>query len=469
MGKYSKLLKNFSLLTISNFGSKILSFLLVPLYTYALSTEDYGSFDLINTTVSLLVPILTVGIFDSIVRFLLDKKYNDGDVLFIALKHLTLSVVFFIIFVTINYIFKIFSILNTYLLFFSAMFFVNLIYEFFQNVARGYDKLSTISIAGIINTILLVTLNVYFLLILKLGIDGYFLSYIIANLISAIFIMKKNGLKKIDKTNIDKKLEKEMLNYSKPMAFNSIGWWINNVSDRYVVTYLCGIGANGIYSVAYKIPTILTTLQNIFNQAWTISAVQNLEDENRNNYFKNIYLNYNLLMVMSCSLIILLSRYIAKYLYLNEFYIAWKYTPYLLLSVVFGATSGVLGGIFSAMKDTKVISISTIIGAVVNIILNIIFVYFYGPIGAAIATCISYFIIWIIRVNKVKKYVSLNINFKLDISSYLLLLIEVLIQQFIISEKFSNIFSGCCILLIFGINFKQIKNLFNKLLKRKKD
>ena len=61
-GNYKYLAKNIGVLTISNFATNLLSFFLVPLYTYILSTEEYGSYDLINTTIGLMVPILTINI-----------------------------------------------------------------------------------------------------------------------------------------------------------------------------------------------------------------------------------------------------------------------------------------------------------------------------------------------------------------------------------------------------------------------
>ena len=74
--KAKYLIKNTGILTISNFSSKILVFLLVPLYTSVLSTAEYGTYDLAISTVTLLYPILTVNIVDAVMRFAMDKKYS---------------------------------------------------------------------------------------------------------------------------------------------------------------------------------------------------------------------------------------------------------------------------------------------------------------------------------------------------------------------------------------------------------
>lgn len=77
-----------------------------------------------------------------------------------------------------------------------------------------------------------------------------------------------------------------MMDYSRPLIANSIAWWINNASDRYIVIFFCGLAENGIYSVASKIPSILNIFQSIFNQAWTLSAVKDFDSEDKHGFFQ---------------------------------------------------------------------------------------------------------------------------------------------------------------------------------------
>ena len=84
--KIKDLSKNTVIFTIGNFGSRILSFLLVPLYTYVLSTSEYGTIDIVNTTVQLLIPILTLNVQDSVLRFALDSDYRKEDVISISFR-----------------------------------------------------------------------------------------------------------------------------------------------------------------------------------------------------------------------------------------------------------------------------------------------------------------------------------------------------------------------------------------------
>lgn len=424
MKKYEDLIKNIGVLTISNFGSKLFSFFLVPLYTAILSTEEYGNFDFITTTVSLLIPIFTLNISEAALRFLLDKDKDKKDICKISIRIVLISIVIVTLLSIANKFFGIIDLLNNYLGYFIVYYIVLVIYTYAQNITRGLDKISDVAIGGVINSLFMLILNILFLVILKLGLDGYFLASIIANVISTAYLLisikyhKLINCKKIKNHN----LQKEMINYSKPLMMNSIGWWINNVSDRYIVIYLCGAAANGVYSVSYKIPSILSIFQTIFNQAWGISAVKEFDKDDKDHFFKNVYSSYNFLMVFCCSILIILSKILAHFLYLREFYSAWQYMPFLMISIVFGSLSGLLGGVFSAVKDSKILGGTTILGAILNIILNLILVYKIGIIGAAIATAISYFIVWAIRLITSRKYIRFNINLKRDILSYILLI-----------------------------------------------
>lgn len=425
MKQYKELLKDFGILSISNFASKILIFLLVPLYTSILSTEDYGNYDIVSTTVSLLVPILTLCIGDGVVRFLLDKKNNSAEVISIAYKITLVGVLVFVALLLLNNIFNIVPVFNDFIIYFALLFCVNIFYKISESVTRGLYRLKDIAISGLISSALTIALNILFLLVLRLGLDGYFLANIIAIGLAGIFLFVKTGVPKCPRKSIEsRRLRKDMLKYSRPLVLNEIGWWINNVSDRYIVSMICGIATNGIYSVAYKIPSILSMVQSIFNQAWTISAIKNLDSKNREKYIHAVYSTYNALMVLICSLLIIFAKIIAAVLFKDEFFAAWEFTPFLLISVIFGSMSGIIGGVLSALKKTATMGWTTFIGALVNTVLNIILVMNFGAMGAAVSTMVAFFLVWLLRYGKLKKEVNVKINIPRDMVAYILLLAQ---------------------------------------------
>lgn len=426
---YKYLFKNIGLLTISNFSSKILTFLLVLLYTRALSTAEFGIFDVMSTTVALLFPIITIDIHESVLRFSLDSTYEKQKQVFsYGAQTVFKSIMLIISVVIVNHYIRLVSIIDEYAAYFILLYVASVLNHLMYNFSRGIEKVKDFAIASLISSVTGLLLNIILLVYVKAGLEGYFIAHISSLMIPVLYLSMRIKIWKFFSINrVDKTLCKEMRGFSIPLIMNQIGWWINNSSDRYVVTMLSGISANGVYSLAYKIPSILNVFQLIFSQAWVLSATKDYDSEDKSGFFSNIYNTYNFLMVLICSIIIIGSKIIAKIMYGPAFYNAYIYAPFLTIAVVFGALSGVLGGVFSAVKDSKIFGQSTIIGALINLVLNFILVFLMGPIGAAIATAISFIVVWMLRLYHVKKYISFRMSLIRDCISYLLLIIMAIV------------------------------------------
>lgn len=460
MHKYKYLIKNIGILTISNFGTKILSFLLIPLYTSILSTEEYGTYDMYYTTVSLIIPILTLNVIASVMRYSLEEGSVKGEIFSIGLKKIVQSIGVFCILVLINLYFDIIPIFNKYFVFFILMFIGILLYDLLTQFSRGIERIFDVAIAGIISTVTLLGMNMYFLLFAKQGLVGYFQANVFAYFIPVIYLSFRLKIWKYIKLKTSALLKKEMNNYSKPLVFNTLAWWVNNVSDRYIITWFCGVAANGIYSVAYKIPSILNIFQSIFSQAWVLSAVKEYKDGN-SSFYSNIYKLYNCGMVLVCSALILLDKFFARILFLNEFFEAWRYASYLMISVVFGALSGFLGGIFSAAKISDIFAKTTIMGASINTILNIVLVFKFGAVGAAIATMVSYVVVWAARIWEANKLVRLEIRIRRDVMSYIILILQAVIWSVIKLEKISYCLHFASFVVVCVLYFDDLRRMYN--------
>ncbi len=470
--KYKYLLKNIGLFSISNIGGRILTFFLLPLYTNILTTSEYGTYDFYVTTVSLLAPFLLVSIAEAVLRFSLDKNQDKTDTFTVGFQNLFRGSIIFAALIIINYVFKLVPILNEYPLYLFLYFVSKSLYGMLTSCARGLDKVADHAFSGLINTFSTIILNILFLLVFKLGIDGYFLAFIIAYFISALYLIIRLKMHRHLRIRVhDKTLRKQMEKYSRSLILNSVAWWINNVSDRYVIIWLCGTSANGIYSIAYKIPSIINAFEAIFEQAWTLSAIKEYENDSKD-FYSDMYKLYNFGMLMACSALIILDKPLAKFLYAKDFYEAWKYVPFLIISILFGSLGGFIGGIFAAAKKSAIFASTTLIGAAVNIVLNIILVKLMGPMGAAISTMISYCVVWVCRMIKSRQFVKLEINLKRDIIAYIILLLQSVILVTLNNLILLYSIEGICIitLLILYINeFKIYLAKFKNTLLRIKD
>ena len=422
------LLKNISYLAIGQLATKILMFLLLPLYTSILDPQEYGTFDLCISTIALILPIFTVNITEAVLRFSVNSKKNE--IIFTnGLKMIFLSHIICFVFIIINSYYCVFPLIQEHSIIFFIIYILSSLLELHINFARGINKMSFVAISGFIGSLTNIVLNIILLCCFHLKLLGFFESYIVSLCVQIIYL----GCKfKINKYIVFKDMFSgelyNMLKYSFPLIWNSIAWWFNDISNRYIIAYFCGVYETGIYAAGTRIPAILAVIQSIFNKAWIVSAIKNFEDKDSDDFFSNTYKIYNSSMLISCSFLILCNKFLADILFDDKFYEAWKYSPLLLISLVFGALSGYLGGIFAAKKVTVMYSYSTILGACSNIIICIVFIPILGTIGASIASVISGILVWWFRIYKVKKFINLKINLKKDIENYSVLLLQAIVM-----------------------------------------
>lgn len=429
--KYGYLAKNTIIFTISSFGSKLLTFLMVPFYTNVLTTSEYGTADLITTSSNLLIFIVTICISDAVLRFAIDNEDRRCGMFGFGLKVISLgNLIFGILMLMIMWFNPLKWGTNLYyLLFFTILF--NALNQLVSSYLRAIDKITAVAIMGILVTVVTIGCNLLFLLVFRFGVSGYLLSFILGFVISTIygfFVILRHDRNCL-KCACDKQIKIQMVRYSLPLILNGLAWWMNSSLDRYFIIYFRGVDVNGLYAVASKIPTILIVVSQIFNQAWNISAIKEYDSQDKEGFFRTIYSTYNFVLVFSCSILILFNIPLAKVLFSKDFFVAWRYSSILLISAVFSALSGVLGGIFVAAKESKIFALSTVSAAIVNTILNALLIPRYGAYGAAIATAISFFIIWLIRYICVTKYIVMKNDVKLELFSYFLIIVQVVFEQ----------------------------------------
>lgn len=461
--KNKSLLKNIGLFTIGSFGSKILSFLLVPLYTAVLSTAEYGTVDLITSTATLLTPILLLSIFDATLRFGMDLDYKKEDVLSTSINIALKGSLILIISTFIIYITKTIKISGIYLIFLCVFFVLGAISQIFNLYLRAKNQAMVIAVGGIICTFITCISNILFLLVFKLGIIGYMISNTVGVLIQNIFLLIAGKIYKDLKFRNYNNLSKPMINYSLPLIANSISWWVNNASDRYILTFMKGIVENGIYSVSYKIPTILTMFQGIFYNAWSISAISEFNEKDNDGFIGNNYTVYSFVSLVVCSGLLIINIPLSLFLYKGEYFIAWKCVPFLLLGTVFSGISQFEGSLFAAAKNTKLVAKTTVVGAAVNILCNFIFIYFIGSVGAALATLFGYMVTWGLRTRELLSFIKMKVNWKIHFLSIILVFIQT-----IISTLGMSVYSQIILFLILiFVNKKLILLFINMVLKRK--
>lgn len=459
-GRYKKLGKNTTLMIIGNFASKLLTFFFVPLYTYCLSTNEYGTADLMTTTISLMVPFLTLTVAEGILRMTLDKDIDNHQIFSIAVY---VSFVGFIILLVASPLLSRWIPFSAYYLFFLLYYFFYVAQLIAQQFTKGLEHIGVFVTSGIIATVVTCGLNVLLLVIFRTGIIGYLISLIAGYAISFFYIVYKEKLWEylIRVRYIKKEIVLLILVYCLPLIPNSVSWWISDTSDKYILTFFWGVSVTGVYSVAYKIPSIISMLSGILTSAWQISAVEDFGSKESVDFFSDVYNKYAAVYVVASSGIVLFIKILARILFSGEFYLAWQYSSILVLASVFQSMSAFLGIIYAAAKKTKTIFYTTVLGAIGNIALNFALIPIIGATGAAIATLISYILVWVSRIIDAKKIIPIKINLKRELFSYAIIIGQILVTN--LEFPYWYIMSLFFCIGIFFLNGKtiiQIGNVF---------
>ncbi len=467
--KYKYLAENTALFAISSFLSKFISFLMVPLYTGVLTTYEYGVADLIATTVTLLLPILTLSVIEAVMRFSLTDEEDKASIFSSTLVAIIFSII--LCFLLKPLIVRISIDLNKYFIYFWFLFATTTFEQMFFKFCKGLEKVKICAFNALIVVLTTVLLNILFLVVFKFGIYGYLTAMILSKLVSSVYLFCAGRLwEYISIRKIDKKLLKGMLKYSIPLIPTTVAWWVNTTADRYIIIAMVGTAANGLYSAGNKLPSLLSIFTGIFLQAWQISGVKEFDEDDYSAFYSNIYCAYVAIMTVGCSFIILISPIISKILFQKSFYSAWVFTPYLLIGTVFSGLCGILATPFNASKNNSSLVISTGAGAVINIVLNFFMIKRMGAIGAAIATAISFVTVWVIRYYTAQKICRFNGNFKKNIIIFMLLFVQAIYMSCEFQQMYIVSAVICCIIVFLNreLLFQGLNLIMKKIFKKKR-
>lgn len=402
------LLSNTLVFAVSNFGTKLISFLLVPLYTYTLTVSDYGVADLVTTVVFVLAPILTLDLSDAVMRFCLDKDADYGKILTVGLAALLFAAVAGLLMLPVAGAFESTS---SYALLMYLYCIVSAVSSMLQAFLRGLERLRAFAASNILCTALTACLNILFLVVLGWGVEGYLLAYILAMFVTALYSALAGGVfGYLRHLLFDKALFTSMAKYSVVLIPNTFMWWIINSSDRIVVAALLGTASNGILAVAYKLPSIVTVVSNTFTQAWSYSAIKEEDSEDRDAFTSVVF---DRLMVVGALLTAFLLAFIEPItrLYVSsEYASAWQFSAWLLVGNYFLTLASFLGASYSVHKDSVGYLLSAIVGAVLNLAIMLPLIPAIGLYGSVVATCVSYISVFVFRLVHTRKYVTVSVD-----------------------------------------------------------
>ncbi|MBR4036621.1 MAG: polysaccharide biosynthesis C-terminal domain-containing protein [Oscillospiraceae bacterium] len=466
--KYKFLLSNTGLFFISTFSSKFLVFLLMPIYTSVLSPDQFNTVDLMTQTANLLIPMVSLGIPNSIIRFGLDKNYSKRGVFTVAA--LTYLVGFMVLLACYPLIVKI-TFINQYVKFLYLYLLCSCGRTLVQQFVRARMLTRLYAVDGILATVNTLFFVYLYLIKFQMGAMGYILATITADFLSIVFLTVISGSwKYFSPRKANSQLAGEMLSYCLPLIPTSIFWWITNVSDHYLVTGIVGAAAGGIYAISYKIPSIVNLVSTVFTEAWQISAVKEGQADQPEKFFTTVFKAYQGIMFMGGAGLILICRLLVDFMVAEQYYESWRFIPVLIMATIFSSFSGFLASIYMVQKDGKSNLFTMMAGALSNIGMNLLLIPKWGAQGAAIATLISYLLVFVLRAAGTKKFIDINISPRFMAAN----VVMTGGLSFVMVNEVSHwmIISVILTAVIIGFNFMPlfsfVKSLLKSLLGRKK-
>lgn len=459
MKKYKQLLSNTLLFAIGNLGSKLVLFFLVPLYTHYLSKGHYGTIDLIETIVSITIPIISIVIFDAVLRFTLVETVSHQSVILNAF--IIYAVGSCISFISLPLLYG-YDRLLPWKWFVLSLVLIGMGNQISLTYIRVINTRLFVFL-GLLQTLLLTLFNILFLVLLNWNVKGYLLATLLAQVIVFIIAFFKGKVfSDLREATFNKKLFLEMISYSFPLILNNISWWIVQSSDRIMVDIFIGSTALGLYAVAGKIPSLINVFTSIFSQAWTISSITEYESEQEVGFYSTTFSYMTFGVFTFCSILLIVIKPFMMLYVSPDFFESWRFVPFLLVSATFSTVSSFFGSIYGALKKSVQVTLSTLLSSILNIVLNLLLIPRLGVHGAVLATCVSYIFIAVYRMLNTQRYFSFKINYcKFLIESLAIILSAILVTYL----EHGSIYAFLTMLIIFFVNIENIKNLYARISK----
>lgn len=461
--KYVNLIKDTIIFAIGTIGSKLILFVLVPLYTNCLTPSEYGIADLVFTLSQFILPFVCLGIMHAIIRFGLSKSENPDQVL---LCGLVVALIGTIITVCLTPLIGLYKSVSEWKWYFCAYIILHMLFTMFQNHAKAIGKNKAYATVSIVYTFILALLNVLFLVYADMGIKGYLLANLIATAIAVLilgFICRIFTAYKRAKFSVT--LLKQMLKYSMPLMVDGTLWWLIQSSNKLFVELFLGQNMLGLYTVAIKIPALMYVIVTIFSQAWGISTVKETENENSSEFYRNVFALYTFLTFFVCILIVTVIKPFMTIYVADEYFVSWRYVPLLLIGNAFLAVSDFFGAFYNALKMPVKNLIVSSIAATISLVVSIFAMRYIGMWAAVFSTLLAYFVIMWIRLIDIRKYVDVKINWLPFLFNQFIVIVHASLVSL---EIKAWLVSAIVIVLFLAVNFKSLKELLIKILKPRK-
>jgi O-antigen/teichoic acid export membrane protein len=418
--------KIFSDTVIYSAGSifnRLLPFLLLPVYTYYFEPAKYGVFSLIYSFWFFVIIFYLFGMETSFQKFFIEakepenrKKIFSTAVIIVSAASMFFSAVIFLL-STVIAKWLTGSPANAYLIRLLALILViDALSRFPMILINGVQNSKAYSIINGICVVINVASNLVFIVVLKMGIEAIFYSYAISYL--CLFFLSFSYVRKYFEFKTDRQVLKTLVKFAHSFLYYGIFIVSIDLVDRFILEYFKGTSDVGIYSACYRVGIVMNLLISGFRTAWIPFFLNLKGEENNKEIFSKIFSYFcygGLLLFLVISLFIndIAAVKIGEFTLLNKNY--WSglgIIPFILLAYLFFGLYTNLNVASYFENKIKYLIISSAAGCASNVILNLILIPAYSITGAAIATMLSYMIMFFVLYYFSQKIYKINYEWR---------------------------------------------------------
>ena len=415
------LLGNTLVFALGGLAIKAVSLVLMPLYTTALTAGEYGTAELLNSAIEIVLPLLSAGVVEALYRFSIDDDVPKDELFADSLVVLGGGVVCAGAACALGHVLWNMEHAGSFFVLFCSV----CVFKATTQLARGLGHVRRFVAYGLINALAMVVSTYLLLVRAHLGVEGYLWSFTIGYLVGGLVAFLGSAeYRLLAPFRFDRALLRRMLVYSLPLVPNLLSWWLVSVSGRYVVLWGSGLAAAGLFTAASKMPSLINIVASVFQQAWQYSTAREIDSPDRGAFFGSVLRGYSLATLSTAGLVIALNRPISRVMLQAEFAEGWRYVPLLMLVASFGVISIFFESFYQALKNSGVLMASTALGAGVNVVLGVALVPFMGPWGVGLAGAVAYMLVLVVRARDLRRRINLPID-RLRLTYQLALLISI--------------------------------------------
>ena len=404
-----KLVVNFFLYSGTEILNKAIPFLLLPIITKYLTPEEYGLYGMYQVVLSFLVPLITMNSQINITRnFFKVSTEEIGKIIssLLLILHMHFFIALIVIYIVTIFFHNPFGIPINILYIMPIIIYAQTINTFNLTVLRNQERVLHYGGLQILITIINYTIVLFLLLSLKEGwfslVYGAMLSHFIVSIYS-LYALKKNFSLKWKFYSL-----KDIYIISLPLIFHILGGSIIAMSDRIFIEHMLDINKVGLYMIGNQFGMIAAIAINTIMLTLNPWIYKNLADKNYNMVRKAYFLMFGFLILglflWWCSLRIF------PYMIDEKFNLAQDVIFWVIMTFVIRGWYQIFFNVIVHEGKTKLFMYITGAGGVINLILNYFFIDMNGIIGAAQATLVAYFIIFILTFYYANKYSELKWN-----------------------------------------------------------